>query len=102
MADADGATKAGIHSWTLSSRYAFEKTNVRLVEIVPPQVQSTLGGTEKGEPTNEFCDNVFERFAKGELEIGYNKSDEWRMAPRQQQEQVSAGMGKMINPPQFD
>ena len=85
----------------LASRHAYANTNVRLVEIVPPQVQSNLGGTEKGEPTEAFCQSVFERFAAGELEIGYNKSEEWRQAPRQVHEQVSAGMAKMIKPPQI-
>lgn len=49
---ADGATNAAIHSFTMASRHAYANTNIRLVEIVPPQVQSNLGGTEKGEPTN--------------------------------------------------
>ena len=98
---ADGATKAAIHSFTMASRHAYATTNIRLVEIVPPQVQTNLGGTETGEPCNAFCASVFQRFAAGELEIGYNRSEEWRQAPRQVHEQVSAGMAKMIKPPQF-
>lgn len=85
----------------LASRHAYASTHVRLVEIVPPQVQSNLGGTEKGEPAEAFCQSVFERSAAGELEIGYHKSEGWRQAPRQVHEQVSAGMAKMIKPPQI-
>ena len=40
---ADGGTKACMHSFTMASRYAYEKTNIRLVELVPPAVKTNLG-----------------------------------------------------------
>lgn len=39
-----GATKAFLHSFTVASRFQYAKTNIRLVEIVPPAVKSNLGG----------------------------------------------------------
>ncbi len=100
--DADGATKAAIHSYTMASRYAYDKTNVRLVEIVPPMVQSNLGGTEKGEPLDAFVSSVFERLAAGELEIGYAKSEEWRLGTRDMHANVSKMVAGMMKPAQFE
>ncbi|KAK9866977.1 hypothetical protein WJX84_012151 [Apatococcus fuscideae] len=54
-----GATKAAMHSFIMSSRYAYEKTNIRLVEICPPAVKTNLGDKNSrnhdyGEPCNEY------------------------------------------------
>lgn len=101
-----GGTKACMHSFTMASRYAYEKTNIRLVEIAPPAVKTNLGaGNDRshdyGEPCDEFCAAVFKRFAAGELEIGYNASEEWRLSTREQQEEAAAKMTKGMQPPQF-
>lgn len=47
------ATKAGIHSFTLSLRHQLKPTSVRVVEVVPPIVDTGLGGdTRSGGTTN--------------------------------------------------
>ena len=67
----------------VASRPAYAKTNIRIVEIVPPAVRSNLGGShDYGEPTDEFCTAVFKKFTEGEKEIGYKASDEWRAQDR--------------------
>lgn len=75
--------QAFMHSWTVAARPHYAKTNIRIFEISPPAVRSNLGGShDYGEDTAEFCQNVFSRFAKGELEIGFRASDEARLASR--------------------
>lgn len=75
------ATKAAIHSFSLSLRYQLktEYPHIQVYEIVPPAVQSNLGGSHAfGEPLDEYCQATFARLVQGEQEIGYKYSDERR------------------------
>jgi len=75
------ATKAALHSFTMSLRYQLmhEIPNIQVYEIVPPAVQTNLGGSHAfGEPLDEYCQATFERLKKGEQEVGYKFSDEGR------------------------
>lgn len=71
------ATKAAVHSFTLSlrelerarERPAGSPGPVRVVEIVPPAVNTDLGGPglhDFGAPLDEFADSVFKDLARGE------------------------------------
>ncbi|CAF1012025.1 unnamed protein product [Rotaria magnacalcarata] len=75
------ATKAAVHSFTMSLRYQLmnEIKNIQVYEIVPPAVQTNLGGSHAfGESLVEYCQATFERLQKGQQEIGYKFSDEGR------------------------
>jgi uncharacterized oxidoreductase len=41
------ATKAAIHSWTMSLRHQVQSLGVKVIEIVPPWVATELGGPRK-------------------------------------------------------
>jgi uncharacterized oxidoreductase len=57
------ATKAAIHSYTQSLRYQLKSTNIEVIELIPPYVQTTLMGDQQAEdpramPLGEFIDEV--------------------------------------------
>jgi hypothetical protein len=56
---------------------------VQVIEIVPPAVNTDLGGVglhTTGEPLDAFADAVVARIAAGELEIGYGSAEQRRLA----------------------
>ncbi|UOQ50901.1 SDR family oxidoreductase [Hymenobacter cellulosivorans] len=80
------ATKAALHSFTLSLRHQLAATPIKVLEIVPPAVNTDLGGAGLhtfGVPVDAFADSIMERLANGEEEVGYGTSEEIRKAVRE-------------------
>ena len=79
------ATKAALHSFTLSLRHQLVSTGISVLEIVPPAVDTDLGGPGLhtfGVNVDEFADSVMARLAAGEQEVGYGSSEKSRLASR--------------------
>jgi uncharacterized oxidoreductase len=80
------ATKAGMHSFTLSLRHQLSKTPISVIEVIPPAVQTDLGGAglhEYGTPLDEFADDVFNKLKAGEIEIAYGFAEKSRNSSRE-------------------
>lgn len=71
------ATKAFFRSFTLSLRYQLRGAGVEVIEIIPPKLNTDLGGKglhDDAPPVSEFLESVFEQLKQGEVEIGYGFS----------------------------
>lgn len=81
----------------------YKGTSIRIVEIAPPPVKTSLPSSKVyGEDNDEFCDHVFPRFANGELEIGFKYSEEARQeGPDKIQKRFEFITGQTFKGPTF-
>ena len=92
------ATKAALHSFTLSLRYQLSKTSVKVIEVIPPAVQTDLGGPGKhtfGVPLQEYIDATFAALLNGDIETSYHISAKTSKASRDDLDRIFSN----LNPP---
>ncbi|MFF3024299.1 SDR family oxidoreductase [Gottfriedia sp. NPDC057948] len=93
------ATKAALHSFTMSLRHQLSDTSVEVIEIAPPAVNTDLGGAglhTHGEPLDEFADGIFMGLKEGKQEIGYGTSVERLRMSRDQVDEHVTNMYNML------
>jgi len=84
------ATKAAMHSFTLTMRHQLENTSVEVIEVLPPAVNTDLGGVGLhtfGAPLQDFIEAIFEGLEKEQLEIGYGGTEKRLYASREEIQQ---------------
>lgn len=90
------ATKAALHSFTLSLRHLL-RGKVDVIEVIPPAVNTDLGGAgvhTQGAPLAEYGNSVREQLLEGKLEITYGFSAAMIAAGRDE----LAGVFRRMNP----
>jgi uncharacterized oxidoreductase len=68
------ATKAFFHSFTLSSRQLLKQKNIEVIEIIPPALNTDLGGKglhDAHPPVADFIEAVFQQLAENKTEITF-------------------------------
>jgi Short-chain dehydrogenase involved in D-alanine esterification of lipoteichoic acid and wall teichoic acid (D-alanine transfer protein) len=72
------ATKAFFHSFTLSAQHLLKSRNIEVIEIVPPALNTDLGGKGLHDihpPVSEFIKAVFEQLKEGKSSATFGFSD---------------------------
>jgi uncharacterized oxidoreductase len=73
------ATKSYLHSFTLSLREILKPNNIEVIEILPPAINTDLGGKglhDYAPPVSEFIEAIFQQLKekKNEITFGYSES----------------------------
>jgi uncharacterized oxidoreductase len=85
------ATKAALHSFTMSLRHQLAGTPVKVLEMAPPAVDTDLGGPGLhtfGVKVDEFADAIMARLNAGDVEMGYGFAEQARRASREELDEI--------------
>jgi uncharacterized oxidoreductase len=92
------ATKAAMHSFNLSLRQQLRDTPVKVVEVMPPALNTDLGGPGLHSwcmPVDEFMDVLFSQLqTDDDREISYQFSTESSRASREQLDEIFERMNQ--------
>lgn len=72
------ATKAFLRSFTLSLRHSLKSKNIEVIEIIPPALNTDLGGKgiHDGHPAvNDFVEAIFQQLKEGKTELTFETSE---------------------------
>lgn len=71
-------TKAFFHSYTLSLRHLMKPKNIEVIEIIPPALNTDLGGKgihDFAPPVSGFVESIFKQLEEGKNELTYGFSE---------------------------
>jgi uncharacterized oxidoreductase len=72
------ASKAFLHSFTLSLQHLVRSRNIEVIELIPPALNTDLGGKglhDYAPPVSDFIEEVFTRLKEGKTEIATGFSE---------------------------
>ncbi len=72
------ATKAFFHSFTLSLRHLLKSKNIEVIEMIPPALNTDLGGKglhDGQPPVSDFVNAVFQQMKEGKTELTFGFSE---------------------------
>jgi len=72
------ATKAFFHSFTQSLRYLLKPRNIEVIEMIPPALNTDLGGKglHDGQPAvSDFVESMFEQIKQGKQDLTFGFSE---------------------------
>jgi len=72
------ATKAFLHSITLSLQQLLKSKNIEVIEMIPPALNTDLGGKgvhDTSPPVSGFIEAVFEQLKQGKTELTFGFSE---------------------------
>lgn len=73
------ATKAFMRSFTLSLRHVLKSSNIEVIEMIPPALNTDLGGKgihDAYPPVSDFVEAVFQQMKEGKTELTFGMSED--------------------------
>ncbi len=95
------ATKAGLRSFTLSLRHQLAGTPIQVIDIIPPAVNTDLGGPGLhtfGVGVDDFAEAVMAGLRAGDLEIPYGFAAQVSRASREELDTLFTRMNDPSRP----
>jgi uncharacterized oxidoreductase len=89
-----------LHSFTLSLRWQLKETHVKVIEIIPPAVDTDLqapGLHTFGVNVDEFADHVFNELEQGSIEIAYGTAHAASQASRETLDEIYQNMNSSFH-----
>jgi uncharacterized oxidoreductase len=77
------ASKAFMRSFTLSLRHTLKSRNIEVIEMIPPALNTDLGGKglhDTHPPVSEFIESVFQQMKAGKTELTFGTSEDRAVA----------------------
>lgn len=90
-------TKFFLHSFTLSLRELLKSKNIEVIEMIPPALNTDLGGKgihDFAPPVKEFIESIFEQLKQGKPELTFGFSEAISKAGH---EELKAAFKKLNN-----
>ena len=72
------ATKAFMRSFTLSLRHMLKGTNIEVIEMIPPALNTDLGGKgihDAHPAVSDFVESIFQQLKEGKTELTFGTSE---------------------------
>jgi len=91
------ATKSFFHSFTLSLRYLLKSKNIEIIELIPPALNTDLGGKglhSEHPSVGDFIEAIFQQLEEGKNELTFGYSE---MLSKATPAEIQ-GMFKRMNP----
>jgi uncharacterized oxidoreductase len=71
-------TKAFLRSFTLSLRHLLKNKNIEVIEMIPPALNTDLGGKgihDQAPPVSDFIESIFAQLKEGKTELTFGMSE---------------------------
>lgn len=93
------ATKAFFHSLTLSLRQLVRSKNIEVIEIIPPALNTDLGGKgihDFAPPVNDFIEAIFAQLKEGKTELTFGFTETISKAGQEVLHPVFSRMNQLV------
>ena len=77
------ATKAFFHSFTISLRHLLKSRNIEVIEIIPPALNTDLGGKglhDWAPPVSAFIESIFAQLKEGKTSLTFGFTEQMNQA----------------------